>query len=700
MISKILDRKNEKRILFLSYILCAVVLYYTQSKYFAGPFITLDEPTYFQLSKSIFENFSFLNHMQYYPLYPLVISLSFITESTVKAYEVIKIINILVYVFVIFPLFFICKKLFTKKVICYILPIVLIFLPQRVLISLVWAEPLYYTLLGFTLLFFMNFIENKSKNNAIFLGVSLGCFYLTKPIGIILFIACFLSLIIEYIFWDNKKEKKNYLFVLFVFAIFFIFWSARNLINGSLFGYESETSLLTVSIYNFIDYIKAVFYQLTYFFTASYFIFTALFFCALFNLTNLEKDVRPLVLIVLLYEMGIVAISGVHRIQSINIPYGRYTSAILPYVIIIAIYFINNQVNSMEIKNIVFTTILSIIMLIMTIIYSPLPASLYSYGFLNNFDLAIWNIFLNKGSLTYEPQNVNVVVLPVILFLYSIIFYLLKSKKVKYGICISVFVLMVTSGFVDTSYIKKLSNNTRKLNYLCRYVVENSIPKDRLYLDSNANIDTSFVDVWLGGDYKSIDYKKVSEQNIKIDFGSAESPIEEGCYAVQAPWIGAALYRDDIGIGFDPENLEDLHGTATVAECDLGLNDVVFGSETSDFYIKKAPGKYNVKLSYNFDNFQDLDFEFDIVVNGEYIATVNNDTKDLNFTVNVKEYEELIDFKLIPKGENKCWALMLLEINSDKQMESIKDAYIISNYIYPNCDVVYSEDLLYLLYIK
>ena len=649
-----LEQRNERDFLFFSYILCVLVFYFSQSNYFTGPFITLDEPTYFKLSKSIFENFSFMNHMQYYPLYPFMVSLSFLSGSTASAYEIIKILNVLFYTSLLIPLFYICKKLFDRKLIYYILPIILIFLPQRILFSLVWAEPLYYPLLGFALLFFINFVEDRSIKNGMLLGTVLGCLYLTKPIGGVLFIACFLSLTVEYIFCENqekkrmlREEKKAYFAVLFTFMIFFICWSTRNLINGHLIGYASEQSLLKESIYNFVDLIKAIFYQLTYFFTASYFIFTALFFCALFNIKNLKKNVRPFILAVLLYEMGVIAVSGIHRIQSINLPLGRYTSAMLPYIIIIAIFFLcHYNADIRKNKNIVFLIILSGIMLLLTMIYSPLPASLYSYGFLNNFDLAIWNNFINYGALTYEVQNVNTIIVPVILFVFSIVFILVKSQKLKCGFCISLLAFMVISGVIDVSYIKRLSNNTRNLNAVCKYAVKNLSPEDELYLDTNIGLDTSYVDVWFDGDYKKIDYKEVVDQNMKIDFGSAESPIEDGFYGIQAPWVGAALYNDTTGMGFDPENLEDLHGTATAVESEIGLNDVVFGSETSNFYVKKRPGKYKVKLNYNFAPFQDLNFEFDLLVNGTYIDTVNHDTKELEFTVDVKEEEELIDFEL------------------------------------------------------
>ena len=251
------------------------------------------------------------------------------------------------YTSLLIPLFYICKKLFDRKVIYYILPIILIFLPQRILFSLVWAEPLYYPLLGFALLFFMNFVEDRSIKNGMLLGTALGCVYLTKPIGMVLFISCFLSFTVEYIFCENqekkrmiREEKKAYFSVLFTFMIFFIFWSTRNLINGHLVGYASEQDLLKESLYNLVDLVKSIFYQLTYFFTASYFIFTALFFCALFNIKNLKKNVRPFILAVFLYEMGVIAVSGVHRIQNIVTPLGRYTSAMLPYIIIIAIFFL------------------------------------------------------------------------------------------------------------------------------------------------------------------------------------------------------------------------------------------------------------------------------------------------------------------------------------------------------------------------
>jgi hypothetical protein len=56
----------------IAYLSCALLLLLRDSV-IVGPFIFYDEATYFQLARTLWEQFNYAGHTQYTPLYPLMI---------------------------------------------------------------------------------------------------------------------------------------------------------------------------------------------------------------------------------------------------------------------------------------------------------------------------------------------------------------------------------------------------------------------------------------------------------------------------------------------------------------------------------------------------------------------------------------------------------------------------------------------------
>ena len=148
-----------------------------------GPVIPGDEIRYFELSKELFNGvFSIAktNHSPY--LYPAMLSVSFIWGD--KAYSAIKLLNIIYSSSIVFPLFLIARKYFSK------IKALLISLSSCVLSyhllfpRMVMSENLYFPLLLWTIFFILNKPRNSHMHWFWHLaaGISLGLLNLTRYI--------------------------------------------------------------------------------------------------------------------------------------------------------------------------------------------------------------------------------------------------------------------------------------------------------------------------------------------------------------------------------------------------------------------------------------------------------------------------------------------------------------------------------------
>ncbi|MDK2982142.1 MAG: hypothetical protein PWQ55_2489 [Chloroflexota bacterium] len=148
-----------------------------------GPVIRGDELRYFQMTHSLYDgNFTIgnINHSPY--LYPLMLSVAF--SFGAHTYDVIKILNVLYSSSIVFPLFLIARKYFSKKN-ALLVTLVASVLPYHLLFPrLVMSENLFFPLLMWVIFFVLHQPSNKrlALPWELKTGIAIGLLYMTRYI--------------------------------------------------------------------------------------------------------------------------------------------------------------------------------------------------------------------------------------------------------------------------------------------------------------------------------------------------------------------------------------------------------------------------------------------------------------------------------------------------------------------------------------
>ena len=210
-------RKIIKQI-FVFYLII-VLLKILLSSLIPSPSIFSDDYVYMKLARSFFFDFNFTIHQAavdiYPPLYPMLLSISYLFKDMTIIYPIMKIINALVSSLIIIPAFLLSKEFFTKKK-ALVIALLISFIPSNFSFSpYIMSENLFYPLSLFTLYFiYKSFLEKGYKYN-ILAGVFLALSYLTRTIAVNMvgalvisyFILFFLDTYEFYIITNGKEIK-------------------------------------------------------------------------------------------------------------------------------------------------------------------------------------------------------------------------------------------------------------------------------------------------------------------------------------------------------------------------------------------------------------------------------------------------------------------------------------------------------------
>ena len=150
------------------------------------------------------------------PFYPVMIGLFnlIINNGELSA----RLVSILFGALLIFPVYFIARRLFSKKT-ALITALVMSVYPALAYVSTItYTDSLFLFLLFTSILILIKFLEKESIYNALFLGFMLSLCYLTRPEGFTyLLIAIFLTFIIKF-----KNFKEILPKVLAIVLVFFL----------------------------------------------------------------------------------------------------------------------------------------------------------------------------------------------------------------------------------------------------------------------------------------------------------------------------------------------------------------------------------------------------------------------------------------------------------------------------------------------
>ena len=332
---------NQLFIFYLAIVLLKILL----SLLIPSPSIFSDDYVYIKLARSFFFDFNFTIHGVavdvYPPLYPMLLSISYLFKDMTIIYPLMKVINALVSSLIIIPAFLLSKEFFNEKK-SLIIALFISFIPSNFSFSpYIMSENLFYPLSLFTLYFiYKSFLENGYKYNVL-AGVFLALSYLTRTIAINIVGALVVSYVI--LFFIGKINRSLIVKKFFVSFCFFIViispWMIRNFyLYGFnlklLFGPYAQSALNIVTKFKLMNYIIKFLVYISYLILASLIIFP-------FKLTNIfnKKNLNFLILLIPLLIATLV-IAANHGSRVVFFEWftgryiGRYVDFLLPLIFI------------------------------------------------------------------------------------------------------------------------------------------------------------------------------------------------------------------------------------------------------------------------------------------------------------------------------------------------------------------------------
>lgn len=217
-----------------------VVIKTILSYFIPAPSAFSDNYVYLKMARSFFYDFNFVIHgfptHQYPPLYPIVLSLSYLLQDMRLVYFFMKFINVVVSSLIIFPTFLLAKQFLTEKK-SLLVAILVSVIPSNFSFSgYIMSENLFYPLFLFTLYFIYKSFREKSYLYDVLAGVFLGLTFLTRINAVILIAVIFIVLFYK-LFKKDYFELKKKLVLFFASFLVVLPWFIRNIV---LFGFSSS----------------------------------------------------------------------------------------------------------------------------------------------------------------------------------------------------------------------------------------------------------------------------------------------------------------------------------------------------------------------------------------------------------------------------------------------------------------------------
>lgn len=390
-----------------------------------------DSYIYMKLARSFFFDSNFvinntpINH--YLPLYPIILSFSYLFGKMSIIYPIMKLINAIISSLVIFPAYFLSKEFFNSNKSLNIAILISLLPSNFIFSSYILAENLFYPLFLFSIYFIYKSITIRKIIWPILAGISIGLTYLSKINGIVLFG----TLVVLFLYKLFKKEKiflRNLIIIAFIALIITSPWLLNNyLLQGNVLGgYSEEASTIFILNEFLLKYlIQFILYTGLLIISAGIFlpmkiskkIFSKLDFAILF-LSSIFFT-----LIIASNHNVTATATSLPELPAKYLPWlagrliGRYIDVVLPLVIILGLFCLEDKINLK--KKIAYSLLLIFSsQLLLTTLFPPNHVSTAYLGLFNYLLLLI----------THFP--VNLIVIGIILGIIPFIFYNLNFKKI------------------------------------------------------------------------------------------------------------------------------------------------------------------------------------------------------------------------------------------------------------------------------
>jgi len=494
---------------------CAIKIIITQI--YVDPTCTADGYAYMKMARSfwhqnVFEIDGIISN-KYPPLYPIVISPSYIFKDIIDVFRTVLIINVFISSSIIFPTFLFAKEILSDKRAFFASIVVSISASNIAMIFRPISENLFYTLILIT--FFLIYISVKKDKKYIYalIGIFTGLSFLTKYTAVILIPSVFIFYILIYkLYYKNNKitilikSLKNVIIIYFFAFIILLPWIIRNIlifgfsVKGIIgLGYSVELSYrindfstisygITQNSHSFFNLLSNFFVQIVLnhgFLVLSsgifLFIFTILSISKKFK--NNNKQVFIAGILILIISELFIFLTSFHNIRNTWNMMGRYIEPVIPVFIIIGLsyYFSLYKLNKRDFFIIFFSSL-------------PMFLLINMKGHLGSYlSIAFFGVILDIndyikifGSYNF-PEIFIRIMLVLYIFIILILFYILIEKKRKKLILVLILIILITSTIFGTAsyiYANKLSQST-EIYQLGKLLNNNVLNEDIIFIFDN-----------------------------------------------------------------------------------------------------------------------------------------------------------------------------------------------------------------------
>ena len=374
------------------------------------------------------------------PLYPILLSVSYVFKDMVLVYWVMKVINVFLSSLIFIPAYLLSKEFFNEKR-SVVIGLLVSLLPGSFAFSgYIMAENLLYPLvLGAFYLIYKSFNDEGYRFDVL-AGIFIGLGFLTKVTSIML-----LFLVFFYFCYRpsiKQVKKKGVLGVFFFLTI--LPWIIR---NGLLFGFSfsgmlghySKEASLTLDILAALPNVGSWFVlYISFVVLSSGIVLFLMSFNSLFSKDKKTRDFSIFSFLGLVILAGILAIPNISAVSYyesffhwlIGRPVGRYIDLILPLFVILGVLGFKVYEKERRMFNESFLITLIFVLIGSTLLFFPLfPVNNMSLTLLGIFS-SILGLLQGKGIEEFVLGS-YIVIMFVLLVVTIIIYYLHHLGKLN-----------------------------------------------------------------------------------------------------------------------------------------------------------------------------------------------------------------------------------------------------------------------------
>ena len=636
-----------------------------------GPFIFADEAVYFDIARHFFTQFRYFPDGSYNPLYPFVISPAFFSGHVGSTYEIIRVMNAFVFSTIVIPAYLFCRELRFGREISVFLACLVTALPFSVYSQLIWAEPLFYPLAAWAMLFALKFFRERSALQATLLGLSMGFLYLAKQYGIFFAVSAASVAMMTVVLEPSNRLRnvRNVALIILGLSVTIGALMLRNELahsGGNPIGYQP---LLNAYVQKLTSLgwghapravLDASLYQLAEIVFDTYGLAVFALLGAAFGARVWPRELNLFNLYLFVAVGGIALLSGIHG-MSFDLPYypnGRYISSFTPFTTIVAIRMLTWPGRARVAP---VWVVISAIIAATALLYAFTPLrSLQALSLVNNAELSFLNYFIHPGSWIWtldapysEGQRIGVSAL-----IFSMMFIFASTRRWAWAVVLPLLLIFVLfQNYQANRLVALLSSSAWSANDIFRYVTAAADRGQVTQFDGELKKAYNYFDYfWLGSNSLSLMKPLAVMANFAVDFAGVRAKAKSDAVIVSLRAGDRSVPVKSAGIpGLVVPEAPDLRRCEAASGRESGF--LVGGSTAAQFVFPTGAGHYRISVrTGKAESCGRLPLDFRVLVNGRDVGEISGaGGTERALSINEKSASK-ITVDLIP-AKGSAWAI-------------------------------------------